>query len=489
MLRVHQVTERNISVLTAVFEYLRSNKQLKEMRIDSRQIQPGDIFIAMPGFTTDGRKFIPQAIANGAALIISEENSSLQNSSTPILEVKDLATNLPALAAYYYQEPSQKLKVIGVTGTNGKTSTTNYIAQLLTAHNRICGVMGTLGIGILPHINKAELTTSDCCTIQQELKGFVDAHANFVVMEVSSIGLDQGRLLNTQFDTAVFTNLSQDHLDYHKDMEDYFAAKCKFFTEFPLRNCVVNLDDEYGQRLLKIIPDSCTVVTFSLHNHNADLYLENNKLITPWGNGVLNTKLVGKFNISNVLSAIACCALQGIEIATLLEAARNLQPVCGRMELITAHAENAPRVIVDYSHTPDALIKALTTLREYNPAVLYCVFGCGGDRDRSKRPLMTRAVLENSDQAVITNDNPRTEDPQQIVKDMLDNITASDNLSIELDRTKAIKQTIARATANDIVLIAGKGHEDYQIIGTTKFPFSDQLVAREALGAKHEHFV
>lgn len=480
--------------LTAVFEYLRSNKQLKQMRIDSRQIQPGDIFIAIPGLTTDGRKFIPQAIANGAALIISEENSRAENSgaqhsSVPTLEVKDLAQNLPALAAHYYDDPSQRLKVIGVTGTNGKTSTTNYIAQLLTAQKNVCGVMGTLGIGILPNINKAELTTSDCCTIQQELKGFVDAHANYVVMEVSSIGLDQGRLLNTQFDTAVFTNLSQDHLDYHKDMEDYFAAKCKFFTDFPVRNCVVNLDDEYGRRLLKIIPDSCTVVTFSLHDQNADLYIDNNKLITPWGNGFLNTKLVGKFNVSNVLAAIACCALQGIDIATLLESARDLQPVCGRMELIPTQTENSPRVIVDYSHTPDALVKALTTLREYNPAVLYCVFGCGGDRDRRKRPLMTQAVLENSDHAIITNDNPRTEDPQQIVQDMLSDAVLGDNVTIELDRAKAIQQTIARATANDIVLIAGKGHEDYQIIGTTKYPFSDQLVAQKALGEKYEHIL
>lgn len=474
--------------LTAVFEYLRSNKQLKQMRIDSRQIQPGDIFVAIPGFTTDGRKFIPQAIANGAALIICEESTNEQNPSAqhsiPILEVKELAKNLPALAAHYYQEPSQRLKVIGVTGTNGKTSTTNYIAQLLTAQKNICGVMGTLGIGILPDIIKAELTTSDCCTIQQELKGFVDAHANFVVMEVSSIGLDQGRLLNTHFDTAVFTNLTQDHLDYHKNMENYFAAKCKFFTDFPVRNCVINLDDDYSQRLLKIIPDGCTVVTFSLHDHNADLYLDNDKLITPWGNGILNTKLIGRFNISNVLAAIACCALQGIEVSTLLEHARDLQPVCGRMELIPTPINNSPRVIVDYSHTPDALIKALTTLREYNPEVLYCVFGCGGDRDRRKRPLMTQAVLDNSDQAIITNDNPRTEDPQQIVQDMLSNAILSDNVTIELDRAKAIQQTIARATANDIVLIAGKGHEDYQIIGTTKHPFSDQLVAQEALGAK-----
>lgn len=477
--------------LTVVFDFLRNNKQLKNMRIDSRQIQAGDIFIAIPGFTTDGRKYIGQAIANGAGAIIVEAGTVVEPNVTnvPIISVNNLKQHLSEVAAFYYQHPSQKLKVIGITGTNGKTSTSHYIAQLFAAANEKCGVMGTLGNGILPNLVSAGLTTSDCCTVQQELSSLAASNAKYVVMEVSSVGLDQGRLLHTEIDTAVFTNLSQDHLDCHKDMTEYFNAKCKLFTNFALKNAVINLDDAKAPELLNIIPVSVRVITYSLFDPTADIYVDGSQIFTPWGTGVLQTNLLGSFNTSNVLAAIACCALQGLPLDTILHFARNLYPVCGRMELIQSRRANAPRVIVDYAHTPDALIKVLQTLREYQPHTLFCVFGCGGDRDRSKRPLMARAVLENSDQAVITSDNPRTEDPQQIVQDMLDGITLATNIIIELDRAKAITQTIACATANDIVLIAGKGHEDYQIIGTTKLSFSDQIVAQQALGENDEHSV
>lgn len=475
---------------TAVFEFLRSKSHLKHMRIDSRQIQPGDVFVAVPGLVTDGRQYIPQAIKNGAAAILVEAHGwsgvtpVLDASNIEFLAVESLTQHLPAIAAFFYRTPSSSLKIIGMTGTNGKTSTSHYIAQLLTAAGHMCGVMGTLGNGILNQLEPASLTTSDCCTVQQQFAALLCAGAKYAAIEVSSIGLDQGRLAQTIFDTAVFTNLSQDHLDYHKNMEEYFAAKCKLFSDFALKHAVVNIDDAYSQRLLAIIPTTVSVITYSLHNANADVFLNQDTLTTPWGNGILQTSLFGKFNQSNVLAAIACCGLQGIKLATLLQSARTLQPVTGRMELISNGSTSIPRVIVDYAHTPDALVKALQTIREYQPRKLFCIFGCGGDRDRTKRPLMTRAVLEYSDEIVITNDNPRTEDPQQIVQDMLAGNAIAANVTIELDRAKAIQHTLARATAEDAVLIAGKGHEDYQIVGTTILPFSDQAVALNALGDK-----
>ncbi|HSX19551.1 MAG TPA: UDP-N-acetylmuramoyl-L-alanyl-D-glutamate--2,6-diaminopimelate ligase, partial [Gammaproteobacteria bacterium] len=475
------IRERNIN--TAIYEFLNDNKQLKNMRIDSRLIQPGDIFIAVPGKTTDGRQYIAQAIANGAAAIFYEPAGCVihDNGKVPCIAVDNLIDLVPELAATYYAHPSQQLNVLGVTGTNGKTSTAHYIAQLLAAVNLKSGVMGTLGNGVYPDLIPSPLTTSDCCTIQHQLQQFVQQGAQYVTMEVSSQGLDQARLMRTQIETGIFTNLSQDHLDYHKDMQDYFAAKCKLFTDFALKHAVINIDDMYGQQLLNLIPPQTTVITYSLSNDAADVYLIGDIVHTPWGSGVLRTNLIGRFNVSNVLAALACCALQGMSLAQILQAAQQLKPVLGRMELITAEDAAAPKVVVDYAHTPDALIKALQTLREYKPNTLYCVFGCGGDRDRKKRPLMMEAVVAHSDQIIITRDNPRTEDAQQIVADMLANTELGPHISIELDRAAAIKQTIAKAKYGDIILIAGKGHEDYQIIGTTVYPFSDQQVAHDTL--------
>lgn len=473
-------------ISTEVIEFL-NKPHYADLRIDSRQVQPGDVFIAIPGATQDGRKYIAQALANGASSVIFEANNNPADLSinVPNLAVANLSEQLPEIAAQYYNNPSQHLKLFAITGTNGKSSTAHYIAQFLTAQNLTCGVMGTLGNGLYPNLNAAELTTGDCCMLQSAFNKFRQALAQYVAMEVSSHALAQNRFQFTQVDTAVFTNLSQDHLDYHKDMEDYFLAKVKLFTEFNAKHCVINFDDAYGQRLLQMIPASSKVVTYSVSNSDADLYLENNILHTPWGSGVLTTKLVGMFNLSNLLAALASLALQGMDLAGLLEIASNIQPVTGRMELISA-PDNSPKVIVDYAHTPDALVKVLQALRAYNPRKLRCVFGCGGDRDRTKRPLMMQAVMANSDESIVTMDNPRTEDPQQIVQDMINGIS-TDNIIIEFDRTTAIQQTIARANADDIVLIAGKGHEDYQIIGTIKYPFSDQLIAREALELNYKN--
>lgn len=474
--------------LAVVSEFLHKYPQLKAMRLDSRQVQPGDLFIAMPGATTDGRQYMQQAVAQGADAIVVEATgwNNDFNISVPVLPIDNLKSFISEIATYFYKNPSQNLCVIGITGTNGKTSTSNYIAQLFDYVNVKCGIMGTLGNGMLGSLVPSPLTTSDCCTLQNQLFEFSQAQAKFVAMEVSSIGLHDGRLQHTHIDTAIFTNLSQDHLDYHHTMEDYFLSKCKLFTEYAPKHCVVNLDDAYSQRLLDIIPRTSRIITYSLLNPAANLYYADGVVHSLWGTGQLKTKLIGKFNISNVLAALGCCAIHGIAMQTLLQAANKLNAVPGRMQMVLCDNPTAPRVVVDYAHTPDAVIKALQTLQEYKQHHLICIIGCGGDRDRSKRSLMLRAAIENSDKVIITQDNPRTEDPQQIVNDMLAGQQLNANIIIEMDRTVAIQNAIAAASAQDLILIAGKGHEDYQIIGTTKFPFSDVLIAQQTLEARGE---
>ncbi len=472
--------------LAVVSEFLYKQPQLKALRLDSRQVQPGDLFIAIPGANTDGRQYLQQAIAKGAAAVIVEATNwdgDYRSIKVPILVIENLKSYLAKIATNFYKNPSHNLRIIGITGTNGKTSTSNYIAQLLDDVNIKCGIMGTLGNGMLGNLIPSPLTTSDCCTLQNQLYEFTQAQAKFVAMEVSSIGLCDDRLLHTRIDTAVFTNLSQDHLDYHHTMEAYFAAKCKLFTEYAPKYCIVNLDDAYSQRLLDIIPQTSQIITYSLLNPKADLYYADGVIHTAWGTGQLVTKLIGKFNVSNVLAALGCCAVHGITMQALLQAASKLNAVPGRMQTVPCSNPQAPRVVVDYAHTPDALIKALQTLQEYKQQNLICIVGCGGDRDRSKRPLMLQAAIENSDKVIITQDNPRTEDPQQIINDMLADQQLNANTIIDMDRATAIKNAIATATTHDLILIAGKGHEDYQIIGTTKLPFSDLLVAQQTLEA------
>jgi len=468
--------------LAAALEFIRNNKHLKNIRIDSRQIEPGDIFVALPGSVTDGRNYIAQAIANGAtAVMLAGEGDYTLSANIPNIQISNLTEHLAVIASAFYADPSQDLQIIGITGTNGKTSTSHYIAQFFTGQNISCGVMGTLGNGLYPQLSSSLLTTSDCCSLQRQLSVLRAAKTSLVAMEVSSQGLDQGRLNNTRISTAVFTNLSQDHLDYHQDMATYFAAKCRLFTEFKPQNFVVNIDDPYGQQILKLLNFPTNVITYSIRDPRADVYLQQNHLRTPWGSGALTTNLFGNFNASNVLAAMACGALHGLSVESMLTMAPKLQAVVGRVQPVVTDVPNLPTVIVDYAHTPDALTKVLQTLQPYKRGKLFCIFGCGGDRDRSKRPLMLQAALANSDVVVITQDNPRTESPQQIMQDILADTVTDKNITIEFDRATAIARTIANAKDGDVVLIAGKGHEDYQIIGTDKLPFSDYAVAQQCL--------
>ncbi len=474
--------------LSAVLEFIATQRdQLRDMRIDSRQVKPGDIFLAFCGSKVDGRRYIQQAIDQGAAAIIYEAaDCSLPLSDVPMFGVINLGAHRAQLASVFYARPSQQLKVIAVTGTNGKTSTTHYIAQFLAAAQTACGVLGTVGNGLWPNLSTSSLTTSDACTLQREMAEFVAKGAKFVAMEATSHALVQGRLQEINLTTAVFTNLTQDHLDYHADMEDYFAAKTKLFTDFILQHAVVNIDDQYGTKLLASIPNTVKVITYSCHNPDADVYLIDNLLHSPWGQGAFDCKLIGNFNVSNTLAAIAVCVINGVPLQQLLATVPKLQAVVGRMQPANSDDLSAPRVIVDYAHTPDALINVLQALHPYKKRKLYTIVGCGGDRDRKKRPLMLRAALELSDHVVVTRDNPRTEDAQQIVNDMLQGNEAHKHIDIELDRAKAIHQTIAAAHPEDIILIAGKGHENYQIIGTQVLPFSDIEQAQMALKSRVE---
>ncbi len=480
--------------LSAVFELIRFPSKFQDLRLDSRNVHPGDLFVAVPGWATDGRHFVQQAVRNGAAAVLIEQSGQDKSrvkeykiDNACIIPVPKLREYLPDLAACFYDNPSHKIKVIGVTGTNGKTSICHYIAQLFGNQQINCGVMGTLGNGLLPNLVPAQLTTSDCCTVQRQLFAFNQLQVPYVAMEVTSHALNQDRLNNTKVSAAIFSNVTQDHLDYHGDMQSYFITKSKLFSQFAPEYAIINLDDEYGRQLLSLLLPRTTPITYSLFDTSADVYLERETVYTPWGSGVLQTSLVGKFNLSNTLAAVACCAVYGMPLAQLLNAACNLTAVAGRMQPVTSNASTV-QIIVDYAHTPDALSKVLQTLLEYKAQKLYCIVGCGGDRDRSKRPLMLRAALEYSDYVIVTQDNPRTEDPQQIIHDMLNGLDAAaqHKINIELDRAKAIQHTIMRAGDKDIILIAGKGHEEYQIIGTTKLPFSDLLVAEQALELRSE---
>ncbi len=526
--------------LTAVLEFLHINlkcqpTELSDIILDSRQVRPGALFIAIKGLKTDGSQYIQQAIQLGAGAVLVEDlqqdqqiniPSQIQdvNSNVQIISVVNLRARLPFLAAFFYADPAQSLQVIGITGTNGKTSISHYTAQILSAGKIPCGVMGTLGNGMLGKLQASSLTTSDACTVQKQLAEFVQAKISTVAIEVSSHALDQDRLAGTNIHTAVFTNLTQDHLDYHANLAEYFAAKARLFYEYQPQNCVINFDDPYGKILIEQLrnsqlpnalrknnfsflssPNSLRsdsvslktenysytapkIYTYSLNDQNADLYLDGDLIYTPWGSGIFKSSLIGNFNKYNLLACIACCAIQGMSLPIILEAILNIHPVAGRMQIAGYSSRSqGPLVVIDYAHTPDALVKALQALREHatDPhAKLTCIFGCGGDRDRTKRPLMLDAVIAHSDHIIITQDNPRTEDPQQIVMDMLRAQPLTAQITVVLDRAQAINQVIAQAGVHDLILIAGKGHEDYQIIGTQKYPFSDLSIAEQALATK-----
>ncbi len=427
------------------------------------------------------------ALAQGAAAVLLEqdqENIELQQ-GVPCIGVPQLQQKLGALAARFYADPSRALQLIGVTGTNGKTSITHFLAQSLP---QPAGLLGTLGYGVYGHLRTASHTTPDALRLQALLAELRDQGVQQVAMEVSSHALDQGRVADLAFKVAVLTNLSRDHLDYHGTLQAYAAAKAKLFHWEGLQTAVLNLDDAFGVRLLGEQLTAKTI-TYSLKNPQADLFVQQlEKLVqggyvahlhTPQGAGVLHTSLPGLFNLSNLLATLGVLLSLDMSLARALAQLAQVQPVAGRME--SFRQPGCPTVVVDYAHTPDALEQVLSALRPHCAGRLYCVFGCGGERDTGKRPLMGAIAEQLADLVIITNDNPRHEDPQHIVRDIVRGLRQPQQVRVMTDRAAAIAYSIAQAKAQDWVLIAGKGHEDYQQVGEQRLPFSDQQQVQAAL--------
>jgi len=476
------------------------NREVLGISCDSRRVGRGTLFIGLPGTKVDGGSFWPQALADGAvAALVSPAVAANQPAGPdqPVLVLEEpMALWAGRIAAEFWRQPSQRLALIGVTGTNGKTTTTHLIEHLAAAAGRPPALFGTLVNRWPGHSVTAQHTTAFADLLQGQLALAVEAGAGIAAMEVSSHALDQQRVAGCRFAGAVFTNLTQDHLDYHPSMEAYFEAKSLLFSEPLLAGAaVVNSDDPWGRQLAERLRQrQLPCWRSSLEDPEAELTITDlamgadgvsGELISPAGRGRFHSPLVGRFNLMNLLQAVGVLQQQSIPLEALLEGLASFRGVPGRMERVSAPASMpAPAVLVDYAHTPDGLENALRACRPFTAGRLICVFGCGGDRDRSKRPQMGAIAARLADQLVVTSDNPRTEDPQRILDDVVAGIPAGVALQVEPDRGIAIAATIAGASPGDLVLIAGKGHEDYQILGTTKIHFDDREEAEKALRAR-----
>lgn len=475
-----------------------ADRKINHIVLDSRQIQPNDLFCALKGSATDGRKFIPQAIAQGASVILCEheknkKNTSYQENETLIIPLPQLREQLGELAARFYQYPAKKLKVFGVTGTNGKTSCTHYLAQLLEDANITAGIIGTLGAGRYNQLNFFGLTTPDTITLQATLNDFIQQQIRAVCMEVSSHSIDQHRIAAIDFNVGIFTNLSQDHLDYHGSMAQYAAVKKQFIAANTTQIGVINIDDSYGRQWANELSQRKPIYGFGFKSNSYPSQIPvttatqiemslagiSAKIISPWGEGDFNSTLIGDFNLSNILATVTALCASGMPFADVLARVAELKAVAGRMQ--TLGGGQKPLAVVDYSHTPDALEKALKALRENTAGQLICVFGCGGNRDKGKRPQMAEVAEHYADIVILTNDNPRDERPEAIAVDIMHGFARPERVIIELNRAKAIQKSIQLAQAEDCILIAGKGAEHYQIIGNEKIPFDDAETVQKFL--------
>lgn len=471
-----------------------------ELHADSRQVQAGDGFIAWPGAAVDGRKFVSAALAQGAqACLIELEGSEafgFENDSVAAYPQLKAATSLVADA--YYEAPSRELSVVAITGTNGKTSTAWWLASALSAAGQPeiapCALIGTLGTGVPPEVQSTGMTTPDPVLLQRRLRAFVDQGVKSCAIEASSIGIAEHRLDGMSIKVAVFTNFTQDHLDYHGSMQAYWQAKEALFDWPGLQAAVINLDDPRGAQLeAKARAQGLDVWTVSLRQparlRGSGLAYSARGLgfeVTEDGQAhSLDTSLIGDYNASNVLCVLGALRALGLPLASAVKACADLPAVPGRMERVGGQGE--PLAVIDYAHTPDALEKALAALRllaEQRGGALWCVFGCGGNRDAAKRPLMAAAVEAGADRVVVTSDNPRGEEPMDIIGHVLAGFSSSQGVTVQVDRARSIAQAISEAAAADVVLIAGKGHEDYQEVHGQRLPFSDQEQARAALMAR-----
>lgn len=476
---------------------------VRHLCLDSRQLKTGDAFIALAGTQVDGRQFIAKAIEAGAAVILVEADKNWQGidwlGGVPVVAVEQLSEKISIIAGRFYGEPSKAMSLIGVTGTNGKTTCSLLAAQLLASLQKKAGVVGTIGFGLLDAsapfaqqisaLTSTGLTTPDPITLQRILNDLKMHGATTAAVEVSSHSLQQKRVAGVQFTTAIFTNLTQDHLDYHGDLASYGNAKAQLLHMVNLRTAIINIDDVWAKSLLDKVPANVRVFTYSVKT-KADIYVEDiqlqvdgvrAQLITPWGCAELNSPLLGVFNLSNLLAVIASICVQGFALDQVLPLIKKLQPAPGRMQVIGLDHVTDIQVVVDYAHTPDALENTLQAISEHKPGKIWTVFGCGGSRDKTKRPLMGRAAEKLSDFVIVTNDNPRAENPASIVAEVVRGMKNPNGCLVIADRAQAIDFAVQQAKAGDIVLIAGKGHEEYQIFATQTIPFSDIKQARNSL--------
>jgi UDP-N-acetylmuramoyl-L-alanyl-D-glutamate--2,6-diaminopimelate ligase len=461
------------------------------LALDSRHVRTGDAFFALHGTRGHGIEFVAGAVQRGASVVLAEAPPrALKDPGVPVLWIDGLHTFVGEIASRFFGRPSESMRVIGVTGTNGKTSTVQLLAQALESLGHRTATIGTLGAGLHGQLREGERTTPDAIAVQRLMAEFLGDGATHVAMEVSSHALEQGRVAAMDFAVAAFTNLTRDHLDYHGNMEAYGAAKAKLFAWPDLEAAVINTDDEFGRKLVnKLAPDVKALRLSSAGDVSADIAATDIvtsaegvafHLRTPWGSRVLRSRLLGRFNVANLLTVIACLGAIGESFDRIVDAVEALEPVNGRMNRIGG-VEGLPLVVVDYAHTPDALEQAITALRAHCAAKLICVFGCGGERDAGKRPQMGDIAERLADIAIVTDDNPRSEDGDAIVSQILAGMKQPQYATVLRDREAAIRAALGMARPGDVVLIAGKGHETYQEGATGKRAFDDMAVARAAL--------
>jgi len=462
--------------------------EVQGMALDSRQIEPGYLFVALQGTREHGLAYAERAIAEGAAAVIWESSPEVAASDlmlkVPTIEINELKHGLGEIAARFYGNPSRNMKIFGVTGTDGKTSVAHILADALDNQDLRAAYIGTLGYGLIGDLHVASHTTPDAITLQNELARIYQQGARWAALEVSSHALDQGRVSGVAFDVAIFTNLSRDHLDYHGDIEAYAAAKRRLFQRPGLKTAVINLDDAWGDALADSLKSELRVIGYGIEKDsyeceavvareiNFDTRGVSARIETPWGVGQLHSKLLGRFNVMNLLAALTAMLVEGIELEESLLRLSKVETVPGRMEAFGG--DGKPLVVVDYAHTPAALEHVLRALQEHCVGRLWCIFGCGGDRDQGKRPLMAAIAEQYADQVVVTNDNPRREDPNVILAEIMPGFEQPDRVYVEPDRVNAIEYVLSNARPDDVVLLAGKGHETTQIIGDEKIYLSDR---------------
>jgi UDP-N-acetylmuramoyl-L-alanyl-D-glutamate--2,6-diaminopimelate ligase len=486
-----------MSACTAQLESL--GVKITRLVTDSRAVLPGDTFVAYPGSQADGRKFIAEAMTRGANAVLWESKDFKWNAAWTIsnLAVTNLRHHAGEIADYVYGNPSSKLWTVGITGTNGKTSCSHWVAQALCSLGRKTALVGTLGNGFPADLQHTINTTPDAVCLHGLLADFLAQGAQAIAMEVSSHALEQGRVNAIEYDVAMLTNLSRDHLDYHGDMQHYAAAKRRLFDSQKLKFAVLNLDDAFGAELaaglqdkeVEVVGYGCNETSLKLAErlgmrmvYGSALQMNATGIClqvhSSWGGAELQSGLVGRFNVENLLGVLAVLLVSDVTLTDAIHELGRLNAIPGRMQ--TYGGSGLPAVVVDYAHTPDALEKVLQALREITAGKLVCVFGCGGDRDRGKRPMMGAIAAQLADECIVTSDNPRGEAPEEIIAAIVAGMNEWNYRIIE-NRAEAITRTIINSAATDTILLAGKGHESYQEISGVKYPFSDAEAAKQAL--------